>query len=154
MSKPLMELKEHKRLSGTGQALGIFSRSTIVLYDDHVECTAPGMLSSGGTDSIRYEQIAQVMVDSGFRWATLAVQATGSGGFAVGGLKKDEAEAAKRLIDERISAARAPAPVVVTQAGPPALAEQLAQLAALKESGALSEEEFTASKARLIGEAT
>jgi Short C-terminal domain len=151
MSEPLMTVKEHLR---SGQGLGTLSRSTITLYDDHVECATPGMLGSGGTDSIRYEQIAHVVVNRGVRWATLGVQTTGSGGFAVGGLKKDEAEAAKRLIDERVAAARAPAPVVVTQAAAPGLAEQIAQLAALRDSGVLSEEEFAASKARLIGEAT
>jgi hypothetical protein len=151
MSEPLMTVKEHMR---SGQGLSTFSRSTLTIYDDRVECTTPGAFGSSGSDSIRYEQIAHVMVDRGFRWATIAVQTTGGGGFAVGGLKKDEADAAKNLIEQRVSAARTPQPVVVAQAAPAGLAEQIAQLAALKESGALSEEEFAASKARLIGEAT
>ena len=149
MGEPLMTLKEHLR---SGQGLGTLSRSTITLYEDRVECVTPGMLGSGGTDSIRYEQIAHVMVDRGLRWATLAVQTTGSGGFSVGGLKKDEADAAKRLIEERVSAARAPTPVVVAQTAAPGLGDQLAKLAALRDSGALTEEEFATSKARLLDE--
>ena len=147
-----MTLREHLR---SGQGLQTLSRSTITLFEDSVECATPGVLGAGGgTDSIRYEQIAHVMVGRGFRWATLAVQTTGGGGFEVGGLKKDEAEAAKRLIDERVAAARTPVPVVVTQAAAPGLAEQIAQLAALRESGALTEEEFAASKARLLEQPT
>jgi hypothetical protein len=147
MSELLMTLKEHFR---SGQGMQTFSRSAITIYDDHVECSTTGL--GGGTDSIRYEQIAHVLASRGLRWATLGVQTTGGGGFEVGGLKKDEVAAAKALIDERMAAARQPAHVTAVQATSTTLADQFAQLSALRDSGALTDEEFAASKAQLLGQ--
>ena len=47
--------------------------------------------------------------------------------------------------------AEAPAPAPAPQAAPPDPIEQLTQLAALKDSGALTEAEFEAQKAKILG---
>jgi cell division septation protein DedD len=49
------------------------------------------------------------------------------------------------------AAAPAPAPAPAPQAAPPDPIEQLTQLAALKDSGALTEAEFDAQKAKILG---
>jgi Short C-terminal domain/Bacterial PH domain len=139
-----MTLKERFR---TGQGMGTLSRGAILIYDDHVELTTAGL--GAGRDSLRYEQIAQVMVDRGFRHATLTIQTTGGGGISVGGLNKAEAEAGGRLIEEQIAAVHsgghaASQPAALT------IPEQIRQLAALRDSGALTDDEFSSSKARLL----
>lgn len=139
-----MVLKESFR---PGQ--GMRKMMTLRVYDDRIECTQPGLVGGGSTDAIRYEQIAHVLINRGLRWSELAVQTTGGGGFGIAGLNKGDADTAKTLIEERIARSRSqahPAPVSAA----PTMAEQIAQLAALRDSGALTEEEFTASKARLL----
>jgi hypothetical protein len=120
---------------------------TLRVFEDRVECTQPGLVGSGSTDSVRYDQIAQVFIDRGLRWSRLAIQTTGGGGFGIAGINKNEAETAKALIEERIARSRTsgPAPAVA-----PSIADQITQLAALHDSGALSDEEFAAAKARLL----
>jgi hypothetical protein len=122
--------------------------ATLTVFEDRVEHLQPGLVGHGQTDSVRYEQIAQVYLDKGMKWSKLAIQTTGGGGFGIAGLNKREAEEAKVLIEERIARARMPQ----QQAAPAqaSLAEQMSQLAALRDSGALTEEEFAASKARLL----
>jgi hypothetical protein len=117
------------------------------VFEDRVECTKPRLIARGSTDTIRYEQIAQVVVNRGLTWSALAVETNGGGGFRIGGLKKDRADEAKAMIDERVARLReASMPV-----GPSAsLVEQLAQLAALRDSNALTEEEFVAAKSQLL----
>lgn len=56
-----------------------------------------------------------------------------------------------RMIQESITAAHSPAPVSSAPAGAPDLADQLLKLATLHSQGVLSDAEFAAAKARLIG---
>jgi len=120
---------------------------TLRVFADRVECTQPGLVGSGTTESIRYEQIAQVFIDRGLRWNRLAIETTGGGGFGIAGINRGDADAAKALIEERIERSRAP---VAAPTAAPSIADQIAQLAALRDSGALSDEEFAAAKARLL----
>jgi hypothetical protein len=123
---------------------------TLRVYDDRVECTKPGLLTRGATDTIRYEQIAQVVVDRRIMWSKLAVETNGGGGFQIAGLNKDEADTAKTLIDERVARLQtATAATHATDTAPP-IATQLAQLGALRESGVLTDDEFAVAKTRLL----
>jgi len=47
------------------------------------------LLGGGATDTVRYEQIAQVLIDRGFKWSRLAIESTGGGGFVIAGLNKN-----------------------------------------------------------------
>ena len=140
--EPLLTMKEAFR---PGQ--GMRKMMTLRVFEDHVECTQPGLVGGGTTDSVRYEQIAQVFVDRGLKWSRLAIQTTGGGGFGIAGVSKSDADAARTLIDERIARSRNPVPAPTAA---PAIADEIARLAALRDSGALSEDEFAVAKARLL----
>ena len=82
--------------------------------------------------------------------ARMAVRTTAVVGTAavVGGhMANKQAAQAQQSAEQAPAAAPAPAPAV---AGPGPI-EQLTQLAALKDSGALTEAEFEAQKAKLLG---
>jgi Short C-terminal domain len=82
--------------------------------------------------------------------ARMAVRTTAVVGTAavVGGhMANKQAAEAQQSAEQAPAAAPAPAPAA---AGPDPI-EQLTQLAALKDSGALTEEEFEAEKAKLLG---
>ncbi|HVS84224.1 MAG TPA: SHOCT domain-containing protein [Gaiellaceae bacterium] len=119
------------------------------VYDDRVECQKPGVWTRGSTDTIRYEQMAQVIVARGMVWSSLSVETNGGGGFKIDGLKKDDADRAKALMDDRIALVHQERGS--TTPATPAIADQLAQLAALRESGALTDDEFSQAKSRLLG---
>jgi hypothetical protein len=141
---PLLLLKESS-LSFHNEAR---QPMTLRVFEDRVECTKPRLFARGSTDTIRYEQIAQVIVHRGLAWNALAVETNGGGGFRIGGLKKHEAEQAKAAIDERVGRLRQQSGA--TASASPSLVEQLAQLSALRDSGALTEDEFAAAKKRLL----
>jgi Short C-terminal domain len=123
---------------------------TLRVFEDRVECTRPGIITRGSTDTIRYHQVAQVIVHRGLMWSALAVETNGGGGFRIGGLKKDAADQAKRAIDERVARpASGPSHAAATSSAPD-LADQLARLGELRQSGALTPEEFAAAKAKLL----
>jgi hypothetical protein len=144
---PLLLLKESS-LSYHGEAR---QPMTLRVFEDRVECTKPRLVARGSTDTIRYEQIAQVIVHRGLAWNALAVETNGGGGFRIGGLKKRQAEEAKAVIDGRVKLLREqPVRTVTPASASLSLLEQLAQLSALRESGALTEDEFAAAKKRLL----
>ena len=67
--------------------------------------------------------------------------------------KSDQRAADEACQDERISALeqqQAPPPQAAPSAGP-SMADQLQQITTLYQQGALSDEEFTAAKAKLLG---
>ena len=120
---------------------------SIRVYGDRVECNSPGMFSRGRTDTIRWDQVAQVVIEEGVAFNGLTVETNGGGGFSVTGFNKDEVRAAKSFIDERVAEARSMSTASTTGA---ALAAELAALAELHSKGVLSDEEFAAAKARVI----
>lgn len=122
---------------------------TLKVFDDRLECTQPSLVGGGSTDAIMYEQIAQVVIHRGLRWSQLEVLNTGGGGFGIAGLNKKDADAAKAFIEEQIARVRSRGTTGSQQPGA-SLAEQMAQLTALRESGALTDDEFAAAKARLL----
>jgi hypothetical protein len=82
--------------------------------------------------------------------ARMAVRTTAVVGTAavVGGhMANKQAAQAQQMPEE----APAPAPAPAPAAAAPDPIEQLTQLAALKDSGALTEEEFEAQKAKILG---
>ncbi len=126
---------------------------TLRVFEDRVECRTPGLLTRGTLETIHYGQIAQVAIDRRVTWSKLAVETNGGGGFAIGGLKKTDAEAAKALIDERVAQVRSSVPTSAPESTT-SVADELAKLSVLRDSGALTEEEFAAAKARLLGLST
>ena len=125
------------------------------IYEDRVEEKVParfvGTAVMGKHDKhvIRYEQVAAVGLHTGLKWSTLTVESTGGHTAVVKGLPKKLAVKAKELIEERLVAHRdgrhavAPAPV--------STADELSKLAALRDSGVLSDEEFASAKRQLLG---
>jgi hypothetical protein len=86
-------------------------------------------VTRGTTDTIRYEQIAQVLIDRRVMWSSRRVETNGGGGFTVGGLKKDPADAAKELIDQRVARVRNERNEPTRSAPSSSLASELTKLA-------------------------
>ena len=100
---------------------------------------------------IRYEQIAAVGLHTGLLWSTLTVESTGGHTVVVKALPKREAAAARQLLEERLAAHRAEQQQQRSVRAPASTADELSKLAALRDSGALSDEEFASAKKQLLG---
>lgn len=85
---------------------GAGASRTLRVLDDTVECTHPGSIRKGSTQTIRYDSVAQVVLTEGFFWSEIAVETRGGAGIVLGGLNKREATEAKNLIDQRVALAR------------------------------------------------
>jgi beta-xylosidase len=145
---PLLELKENTFAMALDTNSEWRREMTLRIFNDRVECVRPGAVTRGTTDTIRYEQIAQVMVDRRTIWSSLIVETNGGGGFTIRGLRKDPADKAKALIDERVARVREHSTQVVGV--PTSLAHEISNLAALHQSGALTSDEFPAAKKQLL----
>lgn len=168
MDEPLMSFKSHIEGKNTD----------VAIYDDRIEWAQEGRLTltrmtgaamskgkvssrkSGSSEMIPVKAMNSVTVTKdGFRQAVRVIASGNTIDFRVG---RGEAEAIKQLLtdlmlDKHPSQSRA---VSSVQASPPApapsqpsssLAEELGKLASLRDSGVLTEEEFSAQKSRLLG---
>src|SRR4051794_11824421 len=148
-ASPLLMLREHTLSFNESR-----QPMTLQVYEDRVECTKPRLIAKGSTDTIRYEQVAQVVIHQGLVWSALAVETNGGGGFRIGGLKKEAASQAKAAIDEGVARLRTTSridAVPTPSATPsPSIAGELATLRELHEAGALTEAEFAAAKGKLL----
>jgi predicted acylesterase/phospholipase RssA len=109
------------------------------IFDDRVECRQPGVIKRGPTETIRYQQVAQVVVHRGVLWSGLTVETIAGGGFRIDGLRKKDAEAAKAALDSRVASASGPDH-----------GAQLEKLKSLYAAGVLTDTEFAAAERRLL----
>jgi hypothetical protein len=124
-------------------------RVEIRIYDDRIEEHKPGVVRRQ-SQSIRFNQIAQVSLMRGIPWATLIVESTGGHTIRVNGLSRSDGDRAKAEIEARLGR-------VVHGRGKRSVAasvsptDELARLVAMKEQGSLTDEEFSAAKKSLLG---
>ena len=129
-----------------------FRPNRIFVYADRLEEHNPGLIKRK-IQKLRYEQIAQIGIDRGPIFATLRIESTGGAVMVVKGLAKDEANKAEVIIRERIqqsSQMNQNQPVVVNGPTSISVADELQKLAALRDSGVVTEEEFQQQKNRLL----
>jgi hypothetical protein len=111
-------------------------RETIVVYADRIEHLRPGFVSRTRMVTVRYEQVAQVRLDRRLIWSALAVGTTGGADFVMDGLRRVDADGAKKKLDRLIADAQARVSVT----------DSLERLGNLREKGLLTEFEFLAAK--------
>lgn len=135
----------------------------ILIFEDHLELHDVGFLKKT-IESLRYEQIAQVVLKRGILWSELWIESRGGKSITAKGLSKEEAEEAKSTIHElmgQVAGARGSAPWGTRGAVPaggetkspssvPDIPEQIRKLAELRDVGAISNEEFEAKKKDLL----
>lgn len=140
---PLMEL------SGGRLKTGEWSPNVVRVHEDRIVETDKGFLKEAER-AIRYEDVAQVRLDTGLMYATLTIESKGGDGIVADGLKNAEAKEAKRLIEERSAAAgqqsRKPSQVVEEKS----TADELRKMKELHEQGVLTDDEFEQQKAKLL----
>jgi hypothetical protein len=139
---PLLELK------GTMLGTSEWRPNRVLIFNDRVEEHDPGFLKKS-IQVLRYEQIAHIAIKRGALHAELTIESTGGGGIISKGLKKQEAEEARRLIDKRLATihqreASTSAPL------PDDPMERLRKLGELRETEVLTEEEFQAKKRQIL----
>jgi Protein of unknown function (DUF2510)/Short C-terminal domain len=130
--------------------------NVIRVWPDRIEEYRHHAIRKKGTDSIHWARVAQVTIHKGLRWSDLRVESNGGHVISIDGMRKQEAERVKVLLDEAVikaltpAAAPQPAAVPVERAAVPDLADQLRKLAGLRDDGILSDAEFETQKARLL----
>jgi hypothetical protein len=135
--EPLLVLRQSRWFARTPR------RERVVIHADRVEHLRPGLVGRTRTVTVRYEQIAQVMLDRRLVWSALAVGTTGGADFVIDGLRRREADAAKAKLDRLIADVHARESV----------AEALERLGGLREKGLLTDFEFLAAKGAVFREA-
>jgi hypothetical protein len=132
-------------LKGSKMRTNEWRPNRVLVFEDRIEERDPGFLKTR-SQTVRYEQVAQVAMKTGVAFSEITIETTGGGTIRARGLSKGDAQKAKELIDERVARARTgPAPAASS------VADELAKLATLREQGVLSTEEFEAQKGRLLG---
>lgn len=144
ITAPLYEFQASRFKGGR-----LFSPNMIRIWPDRVEEHEPHAVRKTGTQAISLQQIAQVSMARGIVWSEITVESTGGHIVKLIGVPNADGDRIKQLLDEAVLSVRA-------TSGPPAasgavdVADQLRKLADLRDQGILSEEEFTAQKARLL----
>lgn len=136
------------RVKGVAAGKGGFRGARLAIFDDRIEVDNPGAITRGKQTVIRFDQVSQVDCKKGIGFSALTISSLGAGNVVVESLKRSEAEQARQLIIEKVAASRQPAAASLPTVD---IADQLAKLAALRDSGVLTEDEFAAQKARLLG---
>jgi len=150
VSAPLYEFQASKLKTGRW-----FTPNVIRVWPDRIEEYEHHVVLKKGTQAINFAQVAQVQVRRGLRWSNLRVESTGGHTITMVGMQKAECERVKTMVDDAVHRAKNPQPVVIaSQNAAPAIdvADQLTKLAALRDRGVLTEEEFQAQKAKLLAQ--
>jgi len=143
-SQPLYAL-EASRIKG-GR---MFSPNVIRVWPDRIEEHENHAIRKSGTQAIHFRQVAQVAIEKGLIFTNISVESSGGHIIRLMGVPKDDGERVKSMIDEAVKFAHRSQSTVVA----PALdvADQLTKLAALRDSGVLTEDEFLSQKQKLLG---
>jgi hypothetical protein len=132
----------------------MLSPNVIRIWNDRIEEYEHHAVRRKTTKAINYAQVAQVATSRGIRWTVLRVESTGGHQITIEGLNKERGAELKQMLDSKVHAAKVGPnfmqPVAPT-AQPTDVADQLMKLAELRDRGVLSDDEFTAQKAKLLG---
>jgi hypothetical protein len=148
-SAPLYEFQA-SRLKGHR----IFTPNVIRVWPDRVEEYEHHALRKKETRTISYQQVSEISLARGLVWSDISIESTGGKSFMLEGIPKADAERVKGLLDNAVAAAKGGTSTSPpTAASPPALdlADQLRKLAELRDQGILTDDEFAAQKAKLLG---
>ena len=139
---PILQIRGAPSRGVRGLSQGYFR-----LWEDQVEHFEPHKLLGTISQTVRMDQIAQVVVRRGPVASTLVIESVGGHTLTLFGAAWTEAEHFKSTLDRLIDKVKAPSRPSAT----PDLADQLRKLAALVDEGILTQAEFEAQKARLLG---
>ena len=147
ISGPLY-LLEASRLKG-GR---LFSPNVIKVWPDRIEEHENHALRKSGTQAIHFRQVAQVAIEKGLIFTNINVESAGGHVIRLVGVPKDDGDKVKGMIDEAVKAAHGIQPSAVAPVAPQVdVADQLTKLAALRDSGVLTDEEFSSQKKKILG---
>lgn len=147
VSEPLYSL-EASRLKG-GR---IFSPNVIRVWPDRIEEHENHAIRKSGTQAIHFRQVAQVVIEKGLIFTNISVESSGGHVIRLVGVPKEDGDKVKGMIDEAVKFAHGHQPSAAVQAVPQVdVADQLTKLAALRDSGVLTDEEFLTQKQRILG---
>jgi hypothetical protein len=137
--QPLLELRTSPLLSYRPDSLAVF--------EDAIVVENPSRVYGMDVQRVRYDQMAQVLVRHGVVFADLIVETRGGGTLEVRGVSKREAEYASTFIRERMASGPPRGP---DESATRDIPDQIRKLAELRDSGAITEEEFQAKKRDLL----
>ena len=125
----------------------------LLIFEDRVEDHSSSLFKNH-QQSMRYEQIAQVVATRGMVFSELVVESTGGGRLIAVGLKKEEADLARDLIERKVVEARRESIGVSGQESAPqqSIPDQIRQLGELKKSGLITQREFEEKKQKLLNQ--
>jgi hypothetical protein len=147
VNHPLYSL-EASRLKG-GR---IFSPNVIRVWRDRIEEHENHAIRKSGTQAIHFRQVAQVAIERGLIFTNISVESSGGHIIRLIGVPKDDGDKVKGMIDDAVQAAHTNKPSTVVHAAPQIdVADQLMKLAALRDSGVLTEDEFQTQKQKILG---
>jgi hypothetical protein len=133
----------------------LFTPNVIRIWPDRVEEYEFHALRHKQTRAISYQQVSEVKLARGLVWSNIAIESTGGRSVAMEGIPKADADRVKGLLDNAVLTARGGGFAVAPQYAPPPptidVADQLRKLAELRDQRVLTEEEFAAQKAKLLG---
>ena len=128
----------------------------LLVFEDRVDLHEPGVFKST-SQTMRYDQIAQVATKAGWFSADLVIESRGGGTIYVRKVGKADADRVREFINERLGrpvvsqVIERTEPVPVASAsGNPDIPDQIRKLAELRDAGILTEEEFEAKKQSLL----
>lgn len=147
VSDPLYSLEASRFKGGR-----IFSPNIIAIWPDRIEEHEVHAIRKSGIQTIHFRQVAQVAIENGLFYTNITVESSGGHVIRMIGVPGDDGTKIKSLIDEAVKAAHGHQPSAVVQVVPQVdVADQLTKLAALRDSGILTEEEFLSQKKKILG---
>lgn len=129
---------------GKGQGLVVMTDRRLLFVQD-------GMTSKT-TEDFPYSRVSSVSFSSGMALGTLTVFASGNKA-EIKNMNKDDGRGMADALRGRLAEAPgvSSAPPTGASAAPVDVADQLGKLAALRDAGVLTDEEFAAQKAKILG---
>jgi hypothetical protein len=143
-----METVDDNPIAVFGSASSLKVPAALRVYEDAVEVTQFG-LGGQNTRSMRYDQIAQVIVRKSMFRATLVIESSGGHTMLVESMTKQDAEDACALIRERAEYAVSSSTGSASGSASDVPA-QIRELAQLMEEGIITKEEFDTKKKDLL----
>ncbi len=131
----------------------LFTPNVIRVWPDRIEEYEFHALRKKETRAVGYQQVSEVTLARGLVWSNLSIESSGGKSIFLEGVPKADADRVKQLIDDGVARAKigggsGAGPSVPPQ---PDLADQLRKLAGLRDDGILTDDEFEAQKAKLLG---
>jgi hypothetical protein len=143
-SEPLYSLEASRFKGGR-----MFSPNVIRVWPDRIEEYENHAIRKSGTQAIHFRQVAQVAIEKGLIFTNISVESSGGHIIRLMGVPKEDGEKVKSMIDEAVKFAHRGQPSTVAPTVD--IADQLTKLAALRDSGILTEEEFVSQKQKILG---